>query len=411
MTNTTPAQLGLAIASLTIGVLTACAAVPAGISFHGIGETMVTLFAVLPFAVIAIVLGVVGRTNAMGIAGLALGFVALTETVAITTYYEYKDSKAKAAKLAEEEKLRQIESARVKQEELRTKANMEARIQAEAEAETASSQQREAEAARRAELEKERLKVERELALRNQQQEEAARQRAEDERKAAEARAAREAELDRRDAELIAKNQQDMRKKTASESLQILDEAKRDLASKKKTREEAEAIVAKTEAALRVYKIQATSAATKLNELRRKQYEPNSEQVDYSTQMERLQAEESRANEKIRELDDSFYRQRSEVSQAQRAEKAAEKKVKTCAENARALGADPNAIPAPALSMPADEPSTPTVTPKYATYTLKDGRKLSAKRVMVVDENYAIQEPDGTMITVPKKDVVEIKEP
>ena len=197
MTKSTPAQLGLAIASLTIGVLTACAAVPAGISFHGAGETVVTLFAVLPFAVIAIVMGVIGRTNAMGIAGLALGFVALTETIAITSYYEYKDSKAKAAKLAEEEKLRQIESAKVKQEELRTKANMEARIQAEAEADTARTQQRQAESERQAELEKERLKAEKEMEWRRQQTEEAARQRAEEERKAAEARAARDAELDK----------------------------------------------------------------------------------------------------------------------------------------------------------------------------------------------------------------------
>lgn len=47
----------------------------------------------------------------------------------------------------------------------------------------------------------------------------------------------------------------------------------------------------------------------------------------------------------------------------------------------------------------------------FPVYKLKDGRALEAKRVMEVDDTYAIQTPDGKTETVKKDDVVEINKP
>ena len=83
-----PAQTGLAIASLAVGVLVAMSAVPAGILLAE--KAAPTLVSLVAFACIALVMGIIGRKNSMGVAGLALAGVALVETVSVYGYISHQ---------------------------------------------------------------------------------------------------------------------------------------------------------------------------------------------------------------------------------------------------------------------------------------------------------------------------------
>jgi hypothetical protein len=126
----TAAEVGIAIAALTVGVLVAMYAIPAGIFLR----SGMAVFTVLPFASIAVVLGLTGRKSAMGVTGMILGFMACAEACSFACYMEYKDRREEAARVAALEKERQTEAERRKVEEARAKVEEARAIQRQAEA-------------------------------------------------------------------------------------------------------------------------------------------------------------------------------------------------------------------------------------------------------------------------------------
>lgn len=134
----TPTETGLAIASLAMGVLVAISAIPAGMlmSAQAAGTILVSLLA---FAMISTVLGFIGRKNAMGIAGTALGIVALLETTCIFGCIAYQEQQERAKIVAQEK-----ERTKQKEDEKRIEEIKLAQKQAETEALLAEARSKEA---------------------------------------------------------------------------------------------------------------------------------------------------------------------------------------------------------------------------------------------------------------------------
>lgn len=166
----TPPELGLAIASIAIGALTSICAIPAGIMLYNLEGIAVALIAIAPFAVLATVLGHIGKRSPLGVAGMTLGIVALVETGAVLAVLEYREARRVGAILAEKEKQHQIEQEQTRQERERTHQAEQQRIRAEETAKIAVAQAQEKQAI---------LEI-------SKQETEAARQRIEAEQKTAE---------------------------------------------------------------------------------------------------------------------------------------------------------------------------------------------------------------------------------
>jgi hypothetical protein len=112
-----PAETGLAISSLTVGVLVAISAIPVGMLLSK-ESTALTLLPPFAFAVISVVTGFIGRKNAMGVAGLVLGAIAVLETVGVYGYISYEKSQERQKEIAQEiERTKQIKE-QTKQKEM-----------------------------------------------------------------------------------------------------------------------------------------------------------------------------------------------------------------------------------------------------------------------------------------------------
>lgn len=143
--STSAGQFGLAIASLVIGVLLAVATIPSALLAGISGNGLIVAIAVCPFALIAGVFGLLGKSSALGIAGLALSSVALAEAGGMIGYGQYERYRARQKFLEIERRQLAAESIRVEAENARRER-----------AEIAAAESREREALWRAQLEEKR---------------------------------------------------------------------------------------------------------------------------------------------------------------------------------------------------------------------------------------------------------------
>ena len=194
--KTTATELGLAIASLAIGVLVAISAVPAGVLL-GTEHTAITLIPIFAFAVISVILGTLGRRNAMGVAGFVLGAIAVVEAVSVYGYLSYQQEKERQALVAQEkERTKQAqEKTRLAEIELDKKRADTAKQIAENEAEK-MERAKEQELRLQLKLTQEEKEREQQFALFAQQ-----REKEEAEREIREREIRRQTEIERRESE------------------------------------------------------------------------------------------------------------------------------------------------------------------------------------------------------------------
>ena len=166
----TPSQTGLAIASMSVGILVTISAVPAGILLAE--KSAPTLLSLVAFACVALVMGAIGRRNAMGVAGLALASIALVETASVYGYISHQ---------AEMERLKEVAIQKEKTAQERERASLEEakRLTAEAERRTAEiqfEQQKKKLEAKTAEANARKAKLESEESIRREREDKIAKE-------------------------------------------------------------------------------------------------------------------------------------------------------------------------------------------------------------------------------------------
>jgi len=200
-------ELGMGIAALVIGVITTLVAIPAGREFHGNKETMFVLIALVPFALIASVLGLLGKKSPMGVAGAILGLLAIVECGLVVGYFEYKDAKEQTQAAAERkeneerqerEKQRQLDILKQQQQNEEAQRQDAERRERQRRADVAAEEKRRSdERAAQLELEKVRLAAESEKQRADAERTQVERERLEKEQREADA-----ANVDKRAAEM-----------------------------------------------------------------------------------------------------------------------------------------------------------------------------------------------------------------
>lgn len=152
------AQLGMAIASMVIGIAVALGAIPGAFFAFWI------LLVLAPFAVVGTVLGYMGSKSAMGIAGMMLNGVALVIGIGFYAYIRFELGSAESARLDAERVATEDRNKRANQENERRRIEAAER-QKQREAEQETQRQRERERASDATLEAARLETQRQQAI------------------------------------------------------------------------------------------------------------------------------------------------------------------------------------------------------------------------------------------------------